>query len=189
MAGDRYNRSVRWIGGALAAMLIAAAVVFGFLYLRGVPVLHLRRGQEAPDFELAAVEGGPTRLRENLGPATVVVFMDTQWPEMGRYAQVIERFYRKHQRRGLRELGICLDESRDTARAFIHANALTFTVLHDHGGRATQAGWGRARAPESYLLDASGKVVETFPEAVNWLREDRQAPVERLLPSPLPGAW
>lgn len=180
---------LRWIGGAAAALLIAAAVVLAFGYLRGERATHLRPGEDAPDVELAAVEGAGGRLRQNLGKATLVVFIDSGWPDTGRYAEVLERLYRKYQRRGLRVLAIFLDESKDAARAFIHAQGITFTAFHDPGGRATRGAWGTPAGPESYLLDGTGRVVETFPHPVNWMRDDRRAPVERLLPSPLPGEW
>ena len=178
------------IVGALAAVAIAAALIVGFGYLRGKRATHVRPGQEMPDVTLASVEGGPGRLRENLGAATIVVFFHTRWENMPRYAEVLERLYRKYQRRGLRMIGICLDDSVSDARAFIHEQAITFTVFHDPGGRATSAsGWGTPSGPESYLIDRSGKVVATFPDPVNWMRDDRRAPVEALLPSPAPGSW
>jgi len=180
---------VRWIAGVLAALVIAAAVMVGFGYLRGKRATHVRPGEDAPDAELAAVEGAGGRLRANLGAATVVVFFDTRWPVMRRYAELLERFYRKYQRRGLRVIGICLDDSKDAARDFIHAQAITFTVFHDPGGRATQAAWGTPRGPEAYLLDASGRVVAAFPDPVDWLRDEHRSRVEGLLPSPPPGAW
>ena len=101
----------------------------------------------------------------------------------------LERLYRKFQRRGLRVVGICLDDSREEAREFIQSRAITFTVFHDPGGRATRDAWGMPSGPESYLLDASGRVVATFPDPVDWMRDDRRAQVEALLPSPAPGAW
>jgi peroxiredoxin len=180
---------VRWIPGAVGALLIAAAAFVVFGYVRGKPVTHLRPGEAIPDIELAAVEGNPGRLRDNLGAATLVVFIDTRWTDTKRYVEVIERLYRRYQRRGLRVLAICLDESRDTARDFFRANGVTFTVFHDPAGRATQAGWGTPRSPESYLLDAEGRIVQTHVDPVNWMRDDRRSPVEALLPSPAPGAW
>jgi peroxiredoxin len=180
---------VRGIAGALAAVVIAAAAIVGFGYLRGERATHLRPGGQAPDVELEAVEGPRGRLRDNLGAATLVVFLDTRWPDTAPYLEVLERLYRRYQRRGLRVIAIVLDESREAARDFFREHAITFTVFHDPDGRARQAGWGKPSGPESYLLDASGKVVETYPHPVNWLREDRRAPVEALLPSPAPGAW
>jgi peroxiredoxin len=180
---------VRWIAGTLAALLVAAAAIVGFGYLRGKRATHVRPGEAAPDVELASVEGPPGRLRANLGKATVVVFYDSRWPVMRRYGEVLERFYRKYQRRGLRVIGICLDDSKDEARDFIHRQAITFTVLHDPGGRASRDAWGTPRGPESYLLDASGRVVAAFPDPVDWLRDEHRSRVEGLLPSPPPGAW
>jgi peroxiredoxin len=179
----------RRIAGALAALVIAGAVVVGFGWLRATRATHVRPGQDAPDVALDSVEGGAGRLRENLGAATVVVFFHTRWAVMPRYAEVLERLYRKYQRRGLRLIGICLDDSRDDARAFLQSQAITFTVFHDPGGRVTRAGWGTPSGPESYLLDRSGRVVATFPDPVNWMRDDRRAVIEGLLPSPPPGAW
>ena len=181
---------LRWLAWALAALVIAVAVIVGFGYLRGRDTTHLRPGDSVPDVTLVPVEGtAPARLRENLGAATVVVFFDTRWTPMTRYAEVLERLYRRYQRRGLRMIGIALDDSRDAVRDFIHKNAITFTVLHDPGGRATEPQWGRATGPASYLIDATGRVVASYPEPVDWRADERRLKVESLLPSPPPGAW
>jgi peroxiredoxin len=179
----------RRIVGALAALAIAAAVIVAFGYASGRRATHVRPGQDAPDVTLASVEGGPGRLRDNLGAATIVVFFDTRWESMAGYGVVLERVYRKYQRRGLRLIGICLDDSVEDARAFIQARGITFTVFHDPGGRATAAAWGTPRGPESYLLDRNGKVAAAFSDPVNWMRDDRRAPLEALLPPPSPGSW
>jgi peroxiredoxin len=180
---------VRRIAGVLAALVVAGAVVLAFGYLSGNRATHVRPGEPAPDFTLPSVEGGAGRLRENLGTATLVFFFHTGWDSMSRYGESLERLYRKFQRRGLRVIGICLDDSADDARAFIQARAITFTVFHDPGGRATREAWGTPRGPESYLLDPAGRVVAVFPDPVNWQLADRESQVEALLPSPAPGAW
>jgi peroxiredoxin len=181
---------LRWLAWALAAALIAAALVAGFAYLKGAPTTRLRPGDSVPDAALEPVEGaGRARLRENLGTATVIVLFDTRWPVMARYGEGLERLNRRYQRGGLRVVGICLDDSKDTARDYIQRNAITFTVLHDPGGRATEAAWGRAKGPAAYLIDASGRVAAVFPEPVNWRADERRRHVEALLPSPSSGSW
>jgi peroxiredoxin len=179
---------VRRIAGAIAALVVAAAAVFAFLYLRGRESTALRVGDTVPDVELPAVEGGArARLRDNLGPATVVVFMDTRWPAMQRYAQLLERTNRRYTRQRFRMVAIAVDDSADAVREFIRANAITFTVLHDPGGRATAAGFGPVRGPTAYLTDGAGRVVAAFPDPVDWRRDEHRARIEALLPSPPPG--
>lgn len=181
---------VRKLAAATAALVVAAAAVLAFQYLKGPATTPLRPGDAIPDVELPAVEGGaPARVRANLGPATLIVFLDTRWPPTARYAQFVERLYRRYQRRGFRVIGICLDDSPDALRDFIRSNAITFTMLHDPGGRATRAGWGAAGGPVTYLVDAGGRVIAAHPEPIDWRREEHRGRIEALLPSPPPGGF
>ena len=179
---------VRRIAGAIAAVLVAVAAVVAFGYLRGREAPALRAGDVVPDAELPAVEGGVrSRLRANLGPATVIVFLDTRWPAMKRYAETLERLNRRYSRRGFRLVAIAVDDSADAVRGFIHDNAITFTVLHDPGGRVTREGYGPVRGPASYLTDGAGRVVAAFADPVDWRRDEHRQRIEALLPPPPPG--
>ena len=180
---------VRRFAGALAALVLAGAVVVAFGYLRGRQAAPLRPGDVVPDAELPSVEGGArSRIRANLGPAAVIVFLDTRWPAMKRYAETLERLNRRYSRRGFRVVAIAVDDSADVVRDFIHENAITFTVLHDPGGRATREGYGAVRGPASYLTDRAGRVVAAFADPVDWRKDEHRERIEALLPPP-PAGW
>ena len=178
----------RKVAGVIAALVVAVAVVLAFHYLRTPGGTALGPGDQLPDVELRSVEGGaPARLRANLGPATVVVFLDTRWASTGRYAEQLERMNRRYRQRGFRLLAICLDESGEVLRDFIHRYAITFTMLHDPAGAATRAGYGEVSGPVAYLVDRGGRVVAAYPQPVDWGRDEHRRRVEALLPPPPPG--
>ena len=178
----------RKVAGVIAVLVVAVGAVLAFHYLRSPGGTALGPGDELPDVELQAVEGGaPARLRANLGPATVVVFLDTRWTATERYAEQLERMNRRYRQRGFRLIAICLDESRDALREFIARRAVTFTMLHDPAGAATRAGFGQVSGPVAYLVDRGGRVVAAYPEPVDWRREEQRQRVEALLPPPPPG--
>ncbi len=180
---------VRRFAGAIAALVVAAAVIVAFGYLRGREAAPLRPGDVVPDVELPAAEGGTrSRIHENLGPATVIVFLDTRWPAMKRYAETLERLNRRYTRRGFRLVAIAVDDSADAVRGFIHDNAITFTVLHDPGGRATREAYGAVRGPASYLTDRAGRVVAAFADPVDWRKDEHRRRIEAMLPPP-PAGW
>ena len=179
----------RTLGGVMAAIAVAVVAVLAFHYARSPATTPLRPGDEVPDVELRAVtDGAPARVRANLGTATVIVFLDTRWPEMSRYAEQLERMNRRYRQRGLRLLAICLDESPDLLRDFIQRQAITFTMLHDPGGGATRAAaWGEVSGPAAYLVDRGGRVVAAYPKPIDWGRDEHRQRVEALLPPPPPG--
>jgi len=180
---------VRKLAGALAALVVAAAAVLAFQYLGGRETAPLRPGEVVPDVELKAVEGGaPARVRDNLGRGAVIVFLDTRWPATTRYAENLERLNRRYHRRGFRVVAIALDDSAEVWRDFIQRNAITFTVLHDPGGRATRPGWGAVSGPVAYLVDGGGRVISAHLEPVNWSVEEQLRRIEPLLPPP-PAGW
>ncbi len=186
-AADTIVRMLRKVAVALAAIAVAAAAVVGFLYLQGREATRLRPGDALPDVELRTLEGAPARVGENLGPAAVVVFLDTRWPVMERYAEVLERLNRRYRQRGFRVVAVGLDDSAGVLKDFAFRNAITFTMLHDPGGRVTGPAWGTVSGPVAYVVDARGRVVAGHPAPVDWQREELRQPIEALLPPPPPG--
>ena len=173
----------------LVGAAVAAAVVLGLFYLKAPAATRVRPGARAPEVELAGLEGGRGRIPGPRAPATVLVFFDTTWPVMDRYAVTLERLYRRYYRRGLRMVGVCLDRDAAAAKAFVHAHAITFTVLHDPGGTAVAPHYGIPRGPELYVIDAGGNVRASHSEPFDWRLPEHRGLIEGLLPSPSPGAW
>jgi len=186
-AADTIVRMLRKVAAVLAAIAVAAAAIVGFLYLQGREATPLRPGDAVPDVELRTLEGAPARVRENFGPAALIVFLDTRWPAMERYAEVLERLNRRYHRRGFRVIAVCLDDSADVLKSFASDRAITFTMLHDPGGRITGPAWGTVSGPVAYVVDAGGRVVAGHPAPVDWQREENRQPIEARLPPPPPG--
>ena len=186
-AADTIGRMLRRVAAALAAIVVAAAAVVAFLYFKGREATPLRPGDAIPDLELRTLAGAPARVRDNLGPAVVVVFLDTRWPVMERYAQVLERLNRRYRQRGFRVVAIGLDDSADVLRDFAMRNGVTYPLLHDPGGRVTGPAWGTVSGPVAYVVDANGRVVAGHPTPVDWQRDEHRERIEALLPPPPPG--
>lgn len=88
-------------------------------------------GQEAPDFELAAVDGGQISLRELRGQPVILAFYPADWSpvcsdQMALYNEVLPEF----ERYGARLLGVSVD-SRWCHRAFSENRKLGFPLLAD----------------------------------------------------------
>lgn len=175
-------RSVK-AAGAVLAVIVAALVVIGFWYTRAPRATQVRVGETAPDVQLPAQAGGrPVKLSEFRAPAVLLVILDTRWPEAPRYLTELERLHRRYLQKGLRVVGVALDEPSHGLRAALSNMAVTFTVLEDPGGRALGPVYGRPRGPEAYLVARGGAVQAVYVDRVNWRAPEVSEQIERLLP-------
>ena len=171
------------------AVLIVAAVVVGFWWLRSPEATLVKVGQQAPDLELRSLGAtSKTRLSSFRGrPVLLVMFLsnchicDAEMPE-------IERLHRQMLPRGLSVIGVSADTERAALQQFAQRHQITFPVLEDPGGAALRQAYGSWRLPEAYLIDASGKVAAVWLGSVRWSGRDVRDAITRLLPPRKPGS-
>jgi peroxiredoxin len=174
---------------ALAAAAIGLVVVVGFWWLRSPESTQVKVGQEAPDLELLSLGAADkTRLSSFRGrPVLLVMFLsnchlcEEEIPE-------IERLNRRMLPRGLTVIGVAADEDRTALERFVQRHQVTFPVLQDPGGHALREAWGSWKLPETYLIDASGKVAAVWLGAVNWNADAVRDAIAKVLPPPKPGS-
>jgi peroxiredoxin len=174
---------------ALAAAALGLVVVVGFWWLRAPASTQVRVGQQAPDLELLPLGAShPARLSSFRGhPVLMVMFLsnchlcEAEIPE-------IERLNRRMLPHGLTVIGVAADEDRAALERFVQRHQVTFTVLQDPGGRALRQAWGSWKLPETYLIDASGKVAAVWLGGANWSGDAVRDAIAKVLPPRKPGA-
>lgn len=146
---------------ASASMLAAPA---------GAPLLGAssalaRVGGRPPPFSLPAATGGPSRsefrMSEHLGQRPVVILFWATWcvpcqQELPFYQSLYERY----RDRGLRIVGISMDDARSVMRAGPAARRLgvTFDIVTDLDTRVTTQLNPRRSAPFSIWVDREGRI-------------------------------
>lgn len=118
-------------------------------------------GAPAPDFELAALDGGTVRLSELAGKGVVLNFWATWCGPCREELPHLERLSRRYARDELVVLGVS-DEDPDQTRNFLAQQGITYTALHDAGGRVFR-NYGVRAIPTTVVVGRDG-VVATMIE-------------------------
>jgi cytochrome c biogenesis protein CcmG, thiol:disulfide interchange protein DsbE len=137
----------------------------------------------APDFALERLDQkGELELSSLRGKAVVLNFWASWCGPCKDEAPHLEQVWRRHKSRGLVVVGLDAKDFRDDARRFAERFGLTFPLVYDGPGDATDP-YGVTGFPETFVIDREGRVVEAFVGAVNG-EEDRarlQAAIDEAL--------
>jgi len=181
--------NVRRLAPILVGLLLAAAIVVAYFYLRAPETSLVKIGDRAPELRLSPL-GSPLETTLSgfykKGPVLLVLFFSDCSICQQEIAE-IEIINRRYSPRNLMVLGVGVDRDASRLDAFLDANKVTFTVLHDPDGRALRQAWGSYKFPEAYLIDAGGIVRQVWLGRVNWRRPEVHAALRAVL-APTPGA-
>jgi thioredoxin-dependent peroxiredoxin len=151
------------------AVVVAAAVVVGYLYLHSPRATRVRAGDMAPDFTLPAAGGGaPVRLSRMRGGPTFLFFFDSRKDGNESYVDSLQRLNKRFAPQGLSVLGVAVDPEPTNLRAFTTRVYVEFPILADPLAAKLSPAYGPVRDPEAYLIDREGRVVSAFTERVDW---------------------
>lgn len=147
----------------LVAQVGALACVAGLLALLVWKLAHQQPsppvGSPAPAFTLPRLIGaGSVSLASLRGHPVVLNFWASWCGPCKSEAPALEREWQRYGSRGVRFVGIDKTDLASDARAFVSAHGLTFPMLADGSGDVTRS-YGISQLPETYVLDARGKVV------------------------------
>lgn len=152
-------RTAAWIAGAVAAVLVLAALGWGLLHPSGGTSTTTVVGRAAPDLEMRTLDGQTVRLSDYAGRPVVLNFW-ASWcapcrQEEGTLKQAAARWEGKVQ-----FLGVDFRDSSEAARATQERAQYPYPVGPATNG-APQS-YGVASPPETYFLDAGHTVVARF---------------------------
>jgi peroxiredoxin len=122
-------------------------------------------GAVVPDFTLADADGHEHTLASLKGKAgTILIFMATRCPVSNGYNERMEKLATDYASRGVRVVGINANSTEPVEEVKQHASekGLTFTILKDKGNVIADR-FDAQVTPETYLLDAAGKLVYHGP--------------------------
>ena len=122
-------------------------------------------GSVVSDFTLPDADGHEHTLASLKGKAgTVLIFMATRCPVSNGYNERMEKLATDYAPRGVNVVGINANNNEPVEEVKQHASekGLTFTILKDNGSRIADR-FDAQVTPETYLLDAAGKLVYHGP--------------------------
>ena len=142
-------------------------------------------GSVAPDFRAASLVPGDTSTHSLAEYRNQVVLLNLWATWCGPCViemPSIQRLYDRYQSRGLRVVGVAVDDPpfADRVRAFVAEHQLTFDILHEGSGRVEQDYRSRG-LPATYIIGRDGRIRVIRQGATDWDSPAHRAVIEQLL--------
>lgn len=167
-----------------------AAAVAALVALGAALVLFADRGQHeyvdagvtAPAFELPRLgDGAPVSLAGLRGRVVLLNFWATWCKPCEDELPSMERLHRTLAGSGFELVAVSVDDVPDPVAAFRARYGLSFPILLDPERRVSGA-YQTHHFPESFLIDAEGRVVERYIGPRDWDAPAYAERIRRLLP-------
>jgi len=137
---------------------IVIALLFFSLNLTGPTAFGLDQGAQIPDCTLNPMAGGQSvKLGQFSGKVLYVDFWASWCGPCAKSFPFLNGIHKKYQDKGLKIIGINLDEELDDAKEFLDKYPALFTVVTDGNQRCAETFDVKAM-PSSYLVDRKGTV-------------------------------
>jgi peroxiredoxin len=118
----------------------------------------VHKGDIAPIFEFAALDGKKHKLEEFKGKVVLLNFFATWCGPCRVELPHLEAIWGKHKRDGLIVISIAREETLDKIKGLVAEKKLTYLVGEDPS-RAIYSKYAKQSIPRNYLIDADGKIV------------------------------
>ena len=158
----------------------------------GFALRVLERGKPGPlsDVWSRAAADGTVDLRELRGTPLALNFWASWCDPCRSEAPLLERGWKQARAQGVLLVGLDQQDAPDNARAFIREFGLTFPHVRE-AGRDSARRWGVTGIPETFFIDARGRIVGHVIGVVNAQQFDagvRAARAGKPVPSETGGA-
>ena len=162
---------------AAMAVLMAALV---FVIYDAIHEKIVGVGDSAPDFSITTDNGRTVTPASFGGKLLVLNFWATWCPPCVQEMPSLDQFQKTLANRGVVVLGISVDKDEQTYKAFLNKARVSFHTARDPQARIN-ADYGTFKYPETYVIDARGKVVRKFIGPENWADENMLNDIRSLL--------
>jgi peroxiredoxin len=142
------------------------------------PVPPFLQNRDAPDFQLPDAAGKLVALSAQRGHPVLINFWATWCPPCVEEVPSMEDLARRLEKTDIRLLAVSVDESWDIVRKFF-VNGTKMGVLLDLSKNVPKS-FGTEKFPESFMIDASGKVRHYFINKRDWSKPEAIACLESL---------
>ena len=143
-----------------------------------MPAPIVNAGGTPPEFQLPDAGGKTVSLSAQRGHPVMLNFWATWCPPCVDEIPALEDLARRIDGTDLRLMAVSVDEDWDTVRRFF-AKGTRIGVLHD-ASKELPKKYGTEKYPETFLIDAQGKVRYFFANKRDWTRPETIACLESL---------
>ena len=146
--------------------------------LEPTPLPAILRDKPTPDFQLPDANGKTVSLKQQLGHPVLLNFWATWCAPCVEEIPSLEDLARRIEGTDLRMLAVSVDDDWAPIRRFF-AKGSRIGVLLDKSHDIPKA-WGTDKYPETFLIDAAGRVRYYYVNKRDWSRPEAVACLESL---------
>ena len=157
------------------ALLMAALV---FVIYAGIHQRVVAAGDAAPEFSIRTDSGRTVSVPNFGGKLLVLNFWATWCPPCVQETPSLSEFAARYASRGVVVLGISVDKDEKAYQAFLQRFRPAFLVSRDS---KVHEDYGTFIYPETYIIDAAGKVLKKIAEPADWMARDVTRYIDSLL--------
>lgn len=164
-----------------------------FLFLFALPSFAQELPNVSNDLTLGALNGANIRVNGYQGDVVVVQFWASWCGPCEKQMSALDEIKQNYSEKGLRILGINVDEDPKNAQSFLQARKdktgknLGYSVLLDQKREAVRQ-FHVETMPATYLIDRNGEVVKSFKGYWPGQQAELQQAIEQLLKARTPAA-
>jgi cytochrome c biogenesis protein CcmG, thiol:disulfide interchange protein DsbE len=152
---DRYLR--------VAICVLAAAFVY--VIYAGIHQTVIAAGDSAPGFTLTADNGKSVSLPNFGGKILILNFWASWCPPCVQETPSLSRLAQQYAGKGLVVLGVSVDKDAKAYQNFLQKYQPGFLTVRELN---LHEDYGTFMYPETYIIDANGKVLKKIAEGVDW---------------------
>lgn len=115
-------------------------------------------GERTPDVVGVDIAGKPITLQSKLGKVTLLNFWATWCAPCVNELPALEATYQKLKDKGFTVVGVAIDDTLEEVQSYQKKFSLSFPIILDADGTSKQR-FDLRGVPESFVLDADGKVI------------------------------
>jgi cytochrome c biogenesis protein CcmG, thiol:disulfide interchange protein DsbE len=135
-------------------------------------------GDTAPGFTIKADNGRTVSLPNFGGKILVLNFWATWCPPCVQETPSLSRFAAEYANKGVVVLGVSVDKDLKAYDGFLQRFKPAFLTARDS---QLHADYGTFMYPETYIIDAQGKVLKKIAEPADWMAPDVTQYINSLL--------
>jgi cytochrome c biogenesis protein CcmG, thiol:disulfide interchange protein DsbE len=161
--------------GILILVVGLSAVLYNTMHERIVNV-----GDSAPNFTVTADNGRPVSLNNFGGKVLILNFWATWCPPCVDEMPSLNKFAAQFKDRGVVVLGVSVDKDANAYKQFVRRLDPAFLTMRDPDNKLNLE-YGTVQFPETYIINAQGKVVNKIISSANWTDDKMVSYVQSLL--------
>jgi len=153
----------------LIKLLVLVGILAGavFLALQSRQQHPLQVGNRAPDFTLPTLTQQTISLRDYRQNVVVLNFWATWCPPCVEEAPSLKEFVERTRSLRVTVIGVSVDQDRAALEKFVVEQQISFPIARDPD-QAVASRYGTFKFPETYVIDADGKIAKKIIGAIDW---------------------